>query len=859
MQKAAGSRIALPVYTFSIALCSLIVLGAMLLSPSEAGNTVILGLSLPRLAIAVGFLCVFLLFSALSYRAIRDRGWAERLLDLWFGGGRLSRWLAGSAGIGLGLGWIGCFLPPYQAGVLEPHWNRIQPVMIFLLSVSIVTLALFFVMRRDPQIRGKHSRSVFRLSGILFIISLPLLVLMLSSKYDAYRLEDFWYGAGVPLLPTQLILTLLAGIIFLRIGRHGFTNRSDVIVFWLLYGITAALWALEPLEKSFLFIGPHEPNQVLYPFADAATFDLASQFGLIGQGIYIFDTPFFERTLYLAFLIYLHSFFGQNYELLMAVQAAVFAILPPIIYWIGRSLNMRAVGFTGALIALWRGINSIAASNLIDLSNPKMILTDFPAAIGVALIVLFCCEWLRNPDKKWTYALWTGGAIGLTIMLRTNGLVFLALVPFFALFRYAPKWKNWLVASALLGFAVIAITLPWELRNVSRGAPLYGPIVTKIEHVIRTRYPLPADGPETQNRNGSPFTIQQIRPLSFLIEDQPLQDSQACQTIACFAPIHFIHNINTSILLLPTSPVMDDLWHTVKRTHPYWRPDWNGIFTPSSLFFFALNVFFISLGISMAWKHQRLPGLVPLTVFAIYNISNAFARTSGGRYIVPADWIITLYFIAGVLFVITEAARYAHVKLGSVIGPVPEEHSQRQRQAAPAVTAVLLLLLLFGLGSLVPLSEKLYAPRYADFDFTGAMQKYETDITETGLTNVQIETFLREPNAEWLVGRALYPRFYKAGQGEIAFPPYKVMEFSRTGFMLAGPKGSDAIVLPGSVPAHFPHAEDVLVIGCREQEHMDALVVILLDGSNAVYTRSPLSPRACPLEQPVCESEGECP
>jgi hypothetical protein len=49
------------------------------------------------------------------------------------------------------------------------------------------------------------------------------------------------------------------------------------------------------------------------------------------------------------------------------------------------------------------------------------------------------------------------------------------------------------------------------------------------------------------------------------------------------------------------------------------------------------------------------------------------------------------------------------------------------------------------------------------------------------------------------------------------------------------------------------------VIGCRKEEYVDALAVLLLDGSNAVYTRSPLTTLACPLEQPVCESEGECP
>jgi hypothetical protein len=50
MQKAAASRIVLPIYT-SIAICSLILLGAMLHSPSEPGNTVAFGLSLSLISI----------------------------------------------------------------------------------------------------------------------------------------------------------------------------------------------------------------------------------------------------------------------------------------------------------------------------------------------------------------------------------------------------------------------------------------------------------------------------------------------------------------------------------------------------------------------------------------------------------------------------------------------------------------------------------------------------------------------------------------------------------------------------------------------------------------------------------------
>ena len=77
-------------------------------------------------------------------------------------------------------------------------------------------------------------------------------------------------------------MPILRGVILLLFGRNIYSRRTDLIIFFMLYAVTAILWAYEPLQKSFMFIGPYAPNKVLYPFADAANFDTASQFGLIG-------------------------------------------------------------------------------------------------------------------------------------------------------------------------------------------------------------------------------------------------------------------------------------------------------------------------------------------------------------------------------------------------------------------------------------------------------------------------------------------------------------------------------------------------------------------------------------------------
>src|SRR4030095_14038109 len=157
-------------------------------------------------------------------------------------------------------------------------------------------------------------------------------------------------------------------------------------------------------------------------------YDTASQFALIGQNFLFFNGQFFERALYISFLVYLHSLVGQDYSQLMAVQAAIFAVFPAFVYLVGRSLNIRAIGFAAAIISILRGINSIAASNMIDMANPKMMLTDFPTAIGMALIILLTCEWLKFPARTPHYALWIGGVIGFAPMLRTHALVTLVFI-----------------------------------------------------------------------------------------------------------------------------------------------------------------------------------------------------------------------------------------------------------------------------------------------------------------------------------------------------------------------------------------------------------------------------------------------
>jgi hypothetical protein len=264
------------------------------------------------------------------------------------------------------------------------------------------------------------------------------------------------------------------------------------------------------------------------------------------------------------------------------------------------------------------------------------------------------------------------------------------------------------------------------------------------------------------------------------------------------------------------------------------------------------------LGITIAWNQHRLIGLVPLAIFVVYNLSNGFARTSGGRYIVPVDWILTLYFLMGVFQTIV---LFANV-LGTRWTLFPEATEQNRPARGlfrnKLFVSMVILAILFGIGSLVPLAETLHPNRYQNFDVSKALLEREAELANAGLRLEQIDSFLQNPKAEIVVGRTLYPRFYVENEGEVHFYPVVVMGFPRTTFTLIGNDGEKGIVLPGKKPGYFPHAEDAIVIGCKEKFYMDALAVILLDDTRSVYTRSPQSSLQCPLKQPVCDNNHNC-
>ena len=78
----------------------------------------------------------------------------------------------------------------------------------------------------------------------------------------------------------------------------------------------------------------------------------------------------------------------------------------------------------------------------------------------------------------------------------------------------------------------------------------------------------------------------------------------------------------------------------------------------------------VSIGIGRAWVAHRLPGVIPMLAAWAYLGALAVARTSGGRYLLPVDWVVVMYFAIGAAQVVIWAHRLVWAKRPSACGAV---------------------------------------------------------------------------------------------------------------------------------------------------------------------------------------------
>ena len=922
------SRTILLIYLLLAFVGAGVTLIALLRIPTDTGSGWLLGLSPARLVLACSVFLLMVLSGVLLVQIWRGPSWGNRfgesLANL------LNRDIIYIPLVMLSLVGvvIGAQLYHLSRLMVEPSLKayliRILPLAAWVSVLCAQTLIALPLLRYgiktgsdqgtlDEKPNTRIPRGIVQVSAIAFGIFLLIWGIIALTGLGITPDAVGWDDPGVPILPIQVWLVWLIGITFFIAGvayrkmPERFRNllhfpTVDILIGLVIWLVAIWLWSAQPMQPNYFAPRPSPPNFEYYPYSDAAGYAFGAQRLLIGRGY----PGVGIKPLYILFLTVLHAVKGQGYEDIVGLQVICLALFPVILYFLGSGLHHRLSGALAAILIILRESNALSLSGTIRVSNAKLMMTDLPTALGIALLVWVVAIWWQkrgqDPHQRERLGrtglipLIAGGVLGFVVLLRPQAFI---LVPALFTAMILIFWCRPILGLREGGLCLLGLTLaisPW----LWRGWEMTGRIVINDPGqttFLTEQYNIVPGSPRLQalpGESASEFDKRVQQTILKFIREHP-------GIVAHFISAHFLHNQVETLLALPSSSWFSyryDSWIITNwrrqpaklweeccsldafvAVMPFWK-QWQGDLPGESWLPLLINLALISLGIGVSWHRKGVGGLVPLGASLVYNFGNALGRYSGWRFILPVDWTAILYYAIGLgqvtlwlvalymrekVFALDEDRNFGKAcsRLGS-----SETHTWHWRGVIQyaAVSAVILLL------GFCPLwAEWIIPPRYplgakeeliARLDLERVLNPAET------AAGFSIKQILNSKEVVVLQGRALYPRYYRAEQGGSmdGWAAYVSRENNRLGFTLMGPIESRVVLVlndvpgSGSIPA-FPNASDVVVIGCPEGNYVEALAVVLQNAAHDVLVSSALpnitstnkpstTEPACPPVQP---------
>ncbi|HLO17774.1 MAG TPA: glycosyltransferase family 39 protein, partial [Anaerolineales bacterium] len=633
----------------------------------------------------------------------------------------------------------------------------------------------------------------------------------------------------VPIVGWGFALAVIGGLLVLWLTFSGYERIFDVFLPLAIYLIAILIWLSVPVSvlKNSFYMPIDSQTAQPFPYSDAGYYDQMAQSLLIGHS-YQGEIP--TRPLYIFLLTVLHLLFGENYRNIIIGQTFVLAVIPVVLYYLGKKLHSRVAGVIIALFFIFRELTTLLVSSNTRVSNTKTLLVDLPTLLLLLLACLFAIRWLEQKDGK--SALLAGGSFGLLLLLRTQSVLVLPFVILAALLVFGWRNKSFyrLTSIFLLGLFV-AIT-PWLIHNYLRTGKLAFDATFQYA-TIASQYAYSGNN-DISNYDFAGKGVGRVL-LEFALKDP--------RFVFGFITNHFLAAQVNGLLALPLIKPYNGLFESLNL---YWM-NWDGQLEWYNTFLLFFYMVIIALGLGSAWKRWRWIGLLPLGFSLGYALATAVGRFSGWRYDLPADWIWYFYFGIGIAEFLFQAAllfgardRWSSSDAGRV--------TYRDQEARPkkVLPQLFFLSLVFAfIGALPWLAEKIAAPRYPDQSHELLEQKIL--VLPNAPTVDEINAFVLQPQSFLQIGRVLYPRFFSKNDGLSSTNPwasYAIRDYPRLGFLLLNQR-SVSVVFPTKKISNFPHAADAIILGCQHADYVEARLIAFPD-LDTIYSAAPLTESCSP-------------
>ncbi|MEN8240825.1 MAG: hypothetical protein ABFS17_02800 [Chloroflexota bacterium] len=433
---------------------------------------------------------------------------------------------------------------------------------------------------------------------------------------------------------------------------------------------------------------------------------------------------------------------------------------------------------------------------------------------------------MEDLDRK-VLGVITLGLIGLFSYFRANVLLLYFAAFVLIMLRSLPKFIKGVQRFLWANAGFLGVILPWMIYAYN--AYGYLTIINKFKYIIKNRILVisPQLGPAVAKL---PRLILSPGREKFLLAGD-FWESIHLQAA------HLLNNLIKSLLIFPMNYQIRNISEILDQ--PYW--DETVIWDGSVSVIILVNLAVILLGLAFLIGKNKLLGAAPLVVMIFYNLASALAMTSGGRYLKPSIWVFTLYFLAGIFFLLDRlflAVQFTPV----TIKPKPRPDSQISQGKTNRSMVNIAAVFLIGIGLFVPIADAAIPQQLPDISLKNAVSMFPEDaVDQIGLDGKSLLQLVQEKDLEVFYGTAQYPR---------QVVPQKETDYF--GFSVVGPLPSIRARLfierdPGIV---FSPDSLVVAVGCNKQVgnlRIDDMVLVFLVEENLVYSLGSDWREYCPI------------